>query len=465
MNAATDIEVVNVEAEQSVIGALLIKPDAFDRMSTPLRPAHFGRDDHRRIFAAITDLLATGKSVDLVSVADALESRGESERTGGLAYLADIANATPSAANIRHYAEIVVERAQLRALLAAAGDISDMARAAGMPIREKLDRAQQLMQSIVDGAAVSQPTPQPLAEVMKRHVSRIDARHNGEAQAVATGFKVLDRTLNGGLRPGQFVLIAARPSMGKTSLALQVADNVARDGRVALFCSQEMPEGDILDRLIAIKHRINLGDLVAGRLDDDGWSRISEAMRDSQQSRLHIDEQPALTLTDVATKARYVRRIAGRIDLVVVDYIQLMSGSGDNRNAELERISRGLKQLAKELAIPVIALAQLSRACESRTNRRPLMSDLRDSGALEQDADVVAFVYRDEQYNTDSPDKGTAEILIRKNRQGSTGDVRLAWISYCARFDDLDIDAYQRQRRDHDERPQARRRGFSDIPT
>ena len=460
----TPIETLSVEAEQGVIGALLLNPASFDRMTVPLRAEHFGREDHRRIFAAITDLMAAGQPSDLVSVGEALETRGESDKTGGFAYLAEIASGVTSVALIRRHAEIIVERAQLRALLCAAGDIADLAQSAGATVREKVDRAQALMQSVADGSATDRPTPQSLAEVMKRHIRRIDERHTGAVQAIPTGFAEIDRQLNGGLRAGQFALIAARPSMGKTSLALQIADNVARSGRVSLFCSQEMPEADIADRLIAIQKRVNLGRLVGAQLEDEDWSRITVVMQESLESTLYIDEQPALTLTDVATKARYVKRRKG-LDLIVVDYIQLMTGSGDNRNAELERISRGLKQLAKEMAVPVIALAQLSRACESRPNKRPMMSDLRDSGSLEQDADIVAFVYRDEQYSPDSPDKGTAEILIRKNRQGATGDVRLAWIDYCARFDDLDMSSYMAQRRDHEaSHPRTRgRRGFDDL--
>ena len=456
------IELVSVEAEQGVIGSLLLTAESYDRMAVPLRADHFGREDHRRIFAAITDLIAAGRPTDLVSVAEALETRGDFGSTGGFAYLAEIANNAHSAAMIRRHAEIVVERAQLRALLVAAGDITDLAQSAGMSVREKLDRAQQSIQAVADGAASDKPTPQVLADVMKRHVSRIEARHGGDVQAVSTGFSELDSLLNGGLRPGQFALIAARPSMGKTSLALQMAEHVGRTG-VSLFCSQEMPEADIADRLIAIQRRVNLGDLVGAKLTEEGWERLSMAVRDSLESHMHIDEQPALTLTDVATKARQVKRNAGRLDLVVVDYIQLMTGQGDNRNAELERISRGLKQLAKEMAVPVVALAQLNRGVESRPNKRPLMSDLRDSGSLEQDADIVAFIYRDEQYNPDSPDKGTAEILVKKNRQGATGEVRLAWVSYCARFDDLDMASFMAQRRDHESTKPQKRRGFDDY--
>lgn len=462
------IETLSLEAEQGVLGSLLLDASAFDRLATPLRPEHFGREDHRLIFAAITERIARGEPADILSVAETLDGRGLGRQTGGLAYLAEMANGTPSAVLIRRHAEIVVERSQLRSLLGAAGEIADVAQSRQLSVAEKLDRAQSLVQAVVEGTATSQPTPQPLAEVMKRHLVRIDERKAGRVQAVSTGFADLDRRLNGGLRPGQLVLVAARPAMGKTSLGLQMADAVTRAGRVALFCSQEMQEGDIADRLLAIQQRISLTSLTSGdEMTNEEWERVSVAVRDSMDSMLHVDEQAALTLTDVATKARQVKRKAGRLDLVVVDYIQLMSGRGDNRNAEIERISRGLKQLAKDMGVPVVALSQLSRECEKRPNKRPMTSDLRDSGALEQDADVILFVYRDEVYNPDSPDKGTAEILLRKNRQGGTGDVRLAWHGFCASFADLDHSAWDEQRRaeqarkEHD-RPMRRSRGGFD---
>lgn len=464
-----EIETVSLEAEQGVLGALMLDRGAIDRLAVPLRAEHFGREDHRKIFAAITECIARNEPADILSVAEALETRGEARQTGGLAYLAEIANGTPSAVLIRRHAEIVIERAQLRNLMSATGDILEMTRAPGMPVREKIDRAQALIQSVTDGVATNHPTPQRLSEVMKRHLVRLDERKAGQVQAVSTGFAALDRQLNGGLRAGQLVLIAARPSMGKTSLALQIADSVAQDGRVALFCSQEMPESDIADRLIAVQRRMNLGNLTSGEeMTREEWDKVTCAMRNSLDSTLHIDEQGSLTLTDVATKARRVKRTAGRLDLVVVDYIQLMSGAGDNRNAEIERISRGLKQLAKDLGIPVVALSQLSRECEKRPNKRPMNSDLRDSGSLEQDADIIAFVYRDEVYNPDSQDKGTAEILVRKNRQGAIGDVRLAWQGFCAAFADLDFAAWHESRRQEVERkerekPMRHRRGFDEF--
>lgn len=249
--------------------------------------------------------------------------------------------------------------------------------------------------------------------------------------------------------------------MGKTSLALQIAKHAAACGVQALVCSQEMPEADITDRLIATSHGIALARLVSGELSREEWSRYSEALVELHELPLYLDEQPAMTLLDVATKARKVLRTAGRLGLVVIDYLQLMSGTGDNRNAELERISRGLKQLAKEMSVPVLALSQLSRECEKRPNKRPLTSDLRDSGSLEQDADMILCLYRDEVYNPDSPDAGTAEILVRKNRQGRIGEARLAWRGECAAFGNLDAGAWQAERQRRQEQQAQDRHRFA----
>lgn len=259
---------------------------------------------------------------------------------------------------------------------------------------------------------------------------------------------MLDKQLNGGLRPGQFMLLAGRPAMGKTSLAMDIARHVSSSGRTVLFCSQEMSEKDVADRWVSASARISLERVVSGALDDDEWSAATAVIRAHMNDPLYIDEQPALRLSDVITKARRVQRESGSLSLIVVDYIQLMTGTGgDSRNSEIEVISRGMKELAKSMSCPVLCLSQLSRKVEERPNKRPMPSDLRDSGSLEQDADVIAFVYRDEVYNPDSPDRGTAEILIRKNRQGAIGDVRLAWQGAYASFGALDYAAYQDQRK------------------
>src|SRR5574337_690934 len=431
------VPMASVEAEQSVIGAVLIDNGAMDRIAAPLLAEHFSREDHRRIWRAILRLIGAGRPADVVTVFEAMESSGEASGCGGWAYLGEIAMATHSAANVRRYAEIVVERAALRSLAAASDEIAGLVADPSMTLGEKIQAAQGRVMAVQDAGSVRRTEPQHIRDALMRHTDVIDARQEGKVCGLQTGFDDLDRLLNGGLRAGQLVIVAARPGMGKTSLALQLAHHAAAAGTPALFLSQEMSEADITDRILAL-----------------------------HELPLYLDDQPALSLLDVASKARKVQRKVGRLGLLVIDYLQLMTGTGDNRNAELERISRGLKQLAKELGIPVVALSQLSRKCEERPNKRPMTSDLRDSGAIEQDADVIAFVYRDELYNPDSPDSGTAEILVRKNRQGRIGDARLAWRGECAAFGNLDAYAWQEMRRQEEDRramekPTHRRRsGF-----
>lgn len=462
------VPLVAIEAEQSVIGAVLLDNGALDRICVSLVAEHFSRDDHRRIWRAIQRLRGESKPADVVTVFAAMEASGEAEQSGGLAYLGEIAAATYSAANVRRYAEIVVERAVLRSLAAASEEIASLVADPSLSLTEKLQAAQGLVMTVADAGALRRTDPQCLKDALTRHCDVLEARHEGRVAGLPTGFDGLDRLLNGGLRAGQLIIVAGRPGMGKTSLAAQMGHHAAATGEPTLFLSQEMTEADITDRLLAATHGIALSSLVSGQLSDDGWRRVTAALGALNELPLYLDDQPALTLLDVATKARKVQRSAG-LGLLVIDYLQLMTGTGDNRNAELERISRGLKQLAKELSIPVIALSQLSRECEKRPNKRPMTSDLRDSGSLEQDADVILAIYRDDIYNPDSPDGGTAEVLVRKNRQGRIGDVRLAWRGECAAFGNLDTEAWAIQRRQEVERkalerPMARHRrgGFDD---
>src|SRR5574340_33975 len=457
----------SVEAEQSVIGAVLIDNGALDRIAAPLLAEHFSREDHRRIWRAIMRLIGAGRPADVVTVFEAMESSGEASICGGLAYLGEIAMATHSAANVRRYAEIVVERAALRSLAAASDEIAGLVADPSMTLGEKIQAAQGRVMAVQDAGSMRRTEPQHIRDALMRHTDVIDARQEGKVCGLPTGFDDLDRLLNGGLRAGQLVIVAARPGMGKTSLALQLAHHAAAAGTPALFLSQEMSEADITDRILSEIHGIPLSGLVSGQLRGEDWTRISSAIVALHELPLYLDDQPALSLLDVASKARKVQRKVGRLGLLVIDYLQLMSGTGDNRNAELERISRGLKQLAKELAVPVLALSQLSRECEKRPNKRPMTSDLRDSGAIEQDADVILALYQDVVYNPDSPDAGTAEVLVRKNRQGRIGEARLSWRGECAAFGNLDVEAWQTERRQRQEQQAAdthrfsrRRKGF-----
>jgi len=474
MSQAPRINALSQEAEQGVLGALLNDGEAFDRIAVSLRPEHFYREDHRLIFRTIAEAVASGKPADVLSVDNALKMQGKERAAGGFAYLVDLANSMPSSALIKRHAEIVVEHAQLRGLLAASGEIAQMAQEASITTAEKVARAQALIQAIGDNAALGKPTPQRLADAAARHMTRMQERTTGEEDAIPTGFTDLDLLLNGGFRRGQLVFIAGRPAMGKTSLALQMALAVAKHGQPALVCSQEMPERDLMDRVYALQSGVTLETIIKGNLVGQERDRINSASALFAQIPLFIDEQSSLTFLDVATKARYVRRQCNGLGLVVVDYLQLMAGQGDSRNdsrnTEIEQISRSLKALAKELRVPVVALSQLNRGLEQRPNKRPLLADLRDSGSIEQDGDIVMFIYRDEVYNEKSLDLGTAEILVRKHRQGRPGQVRLAWRGECTAFGDLDHSAWQEYRRVEKEKREAdkpmrrnRQKGFSDA--
>lgn len=432
----------HLHAEQSVLGALMLDNDAIDLIEVPLGEEHFGREDHRRIYRTITGLIASGKPADVVTVDAALGEIGLSAQCGGIAYLGEMAASVMSMVTIRRYAEIVVERATLRALMAASDQIATMALSPAMRLADKLVAAQGALMAVCDGASAKRREPQHIADILARHRVAMEERAAGKAPVISTGFGDLDDLLGGGLRPGQFVLVAARPGMGKSSLGLQIAQAAAARGITSLLCSQEMPEIELADRVVCIAGGIRM-DAIRGQKALNTWDmeRYDHTVRQMSATPLVMDDQPSLSLIDVATKARQVRRKRG-LGLLAIDYVQLMSGSGDSRNAELERISRGLKQLAKEMSIPVVAMAQLNRSLESRPDKRPHLSDLRDCGGLEQDADVVIAIYRDETYHSESLDKGTAELLVRKNRQGAMGDCRLAWQGEFARFAPLDVQAW-----------------------
>lgn len=420
-----------VDAEQAVLGSLLIDNAAIDRIAF-LEPAHFFRQAHRDLFTTIRSMLVRGRPVDIVTVAEELGSLADD--VGGIMYIGQLAQFVPTSANVRRYAETVIEKSQLRALLGAASRITEIVHEAG-DIDSKINRAQSEVMSLSDSA--QRRDPLPVREVLTYAIEAIDRRTAKQIDGFMTGIRDLDGRLHG-LKNGDFIIIAARPAMGKSTLAVQIAEHVARTGGTALVLSQEMSYQQLADRLIASAGRVSMSDIITGELTDEGWNRVSAAVGSLHELPLYLDDQASLTLADVCSKARMTKRKHG-LSLLVVDYLQLMTGNGNNRNTEIEEISRGLKSLAKELKIPVIALSQLSRECEKRANKRPMLSDLRDSGAIEQDADVVLFIYRDEIYNPDSMEKGIAEILIRKNRQGAIGDVRMVFAGEFSRFDDLAI--------------------------
>lgn len=432
----------SLEAEQSLIGGILLDNAAWERIADLVNDADFYRDDHRRIYRQIARLIDLGKPADVVTVFESLEKVGEAEQAGGLAYLAEIANNTPSAANIRRYAEIVRERAILRKLVAVGDDIAASAlSASGKDAKTLLDEAEAKVFEIAEAGARHASGFVSIQPILKQVVDRVqelyDRDNPTEVTGVPTGLVDLDEKTSG-LQPSDMIIVAGRPAMGKTTFALNVAEHVAVDCRlpVAIF-SMEMPGTQLATRFISSVGRIDQGKIRTGRLGDEDWQRLTAAMGKLYDAPLFIDETPGLNPIDLRARARRLSRQCGKLGLIVIDYLQLMTGTkeSDNRASELSEISRSIKSLAKELHVPIIALSQLNRSLEQRPNKRPVMSDLRESGAIEQDADIIMFIYRDEVYNPDSPDKGSAELIIGKHRNGPTGTVRMTFIGECTRFE------------------------------
>ncbi|MGI4938057.1 MAG: replicative DNA helicase [Janthinobacterium lividum] len=422
----------STEAEQYVIGALLLDNDAFDRIGD-LKAEHFYTYEHRLIYEAILRLVMANRGADVMTVSDAMQSNGKSG--GDVAYLHSLSSNTPGAANIARYADIVRDRAIKRGIVAMGHEIADLAEKPGQEASELVD----LLTSKLELLAQSRVKQEPVlaSDDLIAHIERIDNRYHGIGEvAISTGFVDIDRKLNGGLRRGGLYVIAARPKMGKTAFALNIAINLSVDHSV-LIQSMEMPKSEIHDRNLAALGRIPLDHLLdPTRLTDADWPAMTNAIMKIRDMKLYLDDQGGCTLMDIRMKAKQVKRRSG-LDALVIDYLQLMNGQGDNRNAQIEAITRGLKALAKELNIVVILLSQLNRKVEERPNKRPMPSDLRDSGSIEQDADVVMFLYRDEMYNPDSQDKGTCEVNIPLNRQGAPGTVALTYFGEQTRFESL----------------------------
>ena len=429
----------SVEAEQSVLGGLMLDGQAWDRIADKITADDFYRKEHRLIFTAIGALVEASSPADVVTVSEWLEKNNELQNTGGLAYLASLANNTPSAANIGAYANIVRERAILRNLIHTATRISTGAYSPeGRSAADILDFAERSIFEISEQGAHRRGGFAPIKSLLTKAVDRIDTlfRSDSAITGVSTGFKDLD-DMTSGLQPGDLVIVAGRPSMGKTSLAMNIAENTAVGSKlpVAIF-SMEMPGEQLAMRMMASLGRINAHKVRTGKLEDDDWPRLTHAIGMLAEAPMFIDDTPALTPLELRTRARRLKREHG-LGLIVVDYLQLMQApeSSENRATEISGITRSLKGLAKELGVPVVALSQLNRSLEQRPNKRPVMSDLRESGAIEQDADVIFFIYRDEVYNEDSQDKGTAEIIIGKQRNGPTGKVKLTFLGEYTRFE------------------------------
>lgn len=434
----------SIEAEQSLLGGLLIDNAAWEQAGDLVSEQDFYRDDHRLIYRHIARLIDLGKPADVVTVAESLEKHNEAERAGGLAYLAEIANSTPSAANIRRYGEIVRERAILRKLVTVGDEIAASAlNPSGRDAKELLDSAEAKVFEIAEAGARYSSGLELIKPIVKQVVERVqelyDRDNPNDITGVPTGLVGLDEKTSG-LQPSDMIIVAGRPAMGKTTLALNIAEHVAIDSGlpVAIF-SMEMPGTQLVTRFIASIGRIDQTKLRSGRLTEDDWQKLTLAIGKLYEAPIYIDETPGLNPIDLRARARRLARQCGKLGLIVIDYLQLMNGvrQSDNRAAELSDISRSVKSLAKELNVPIIALSQLNRSLEQRPNKRPVMSDLRESGAIEQDADIIMFIYRDEVYNPDSQDKGTAELIIGKHRNGPTGMVRLTFTGESTRFDNF----------------------------
>jgi len=434
----------SIESESSVLGGLLLDNGAWDRVGDLLKDVDFYRHEHRLIFTAIAQLVNASKPADVITVFEQLQTIGKAEEVGGLAYLNALAQYVPSASNIRRYAEIVRERGILRKLISASDEIATTAfNPQGMPVAKILDQAEQKIFKIGEEGSRMKQGFQSMDTLVVDLLDRVQemADNDNDVTGVPTGFIDLDR-MTSGLQAGDMVVLAARPSMGKTAFAVNIAEHVAlNEGLPVAIFSMEMGAAQLAVRIVGSIGRIDQGHLRTGKLSDEEWPRLTEAIERLRTISLHIDETPGLTPSELRANARRLARQCGKMGLIVVDYLQLMSGSNssgsDNRATELGEISRGLKMLAKELQCPVIALSQLNRSVEQRTDKRPMMSDLRESGAIEQDADIIMFIYRDDYYNKDSKDPGIAEVIIGKQRNGPTGTVRLAFLKPLTRFESL----------------------------
>lgn len=411
-----------IEVEQDLLGALMAHAGAIERIEADLQPAHFYRAEHQAIYAAIARLANQGRSCDSLAVVDVLEQSGQIEQAGGFAAVVALEAESASPANVRRHAEIVIERAMARQLAAAADEIVAIADDAA-PVKERIDAAQKRIMALSDTATLGGREPQLVGDLMPKYLAVVGERWERKGGGISTGFPDLDRRLGGGLAEGSLVILAGRPAMGKTALALQVAYNVADHGHTALVCSQEMQNTQLIDRAVSFVGRVPLAALLTGEgMTADDHDKYQAALSRISAAPLFLDEQGALKPADVRRKARKVKSKRG-LSVLVIDYLQLMVGDkdGENRTREVTQITQDLKALAKELSCCVIALSQLNRQVESRPNKRPIMSDLRESGSIEQDADVILAPYRDEYYNADSRYQGLAELLVLKNRQGASG--------------------------------------------
>jgi replicative DNA helicase len=434
----------SVEAEQSLLGALLLDNQAFDRVADVVSGEDFYRDDHRRIWRHVARLIEANKPADVVTVSESIDASEDKDKTGGPAYLGALAQNTPSALNIRRYAELVRERAVQRRLAQVATEIAETALSpAGKEVGQLLDEAESRIFQIAESGARRNQGLLEIKPVLAKVFEKIDHLYHrdnpSDVTGVPTGYVKIDE-MTSGLQPGDLVIVAARPSMGKTALALNIAEHVAVDNGlpVAIF-SMEMSSTQLAMRMLGSIARVDQHKMRTGRLNDKEWGDLSEAMGKLHETPIYIDEGGALTALEVRARARRLKRQYSKLGLIVIDYLQLMAATsqGENRATEISEISRSLKAMAKELEVPVVALSQLNRAVDQRPDRRPVMSDLRESGAIEQDADVIMFIYREVVYKPDLPEeqRGLAEVIIGKQRNGPIGTIKLTFLGKHTRFE------------------------------
>jgi len=429
----------NIDAEQSLLGAMLLTTDAITDATQIVDAHHFYVPAHQTIFAAITSLHSSGQPVDVVTVNDELKRQGVNDGVGGTGALMSLSAGTPAATNASHYARIVHDHAILRKLIVTAGEITDTAYSGPDDIQKAIDEAEASIFAIAQGQ--TNTTLSPINDLLAATLDDIETLYDqGDTiTGTPTGFADLDQ-LTAGLQPSNLVVVGARPAMGKTSFALNIAAHAALTAqRPVLLFSLEMSQLEITKRILCSHAQVDATKVRNGQLGDTDWQRLAAAITDLGTAQLWIDDNPNTTVAEMRGKARRLKAKAGDLGLVIIDYLQLMNGrtSAENRQVEISQISRNLKILARELDCPVLALSQLSRSLENRTDKRPMLADLRESGAIEQDADIVMFIYRDEIYHPDTPDKGQAEILIAKHRAGPTGQIRLAWLPHQTRFASL----------------------------
>lgn len=431
----------SIEAEQSVLGSMLIDKEVVPVVMEILKPEDFYRPDHREIYNVILELFDKAQPIDLITVSERLKLHGKLELVGGLEYLSNIATEVPTTANVKHYSKIVEEKALLRKLIKASSDIVDLGFNASEEVSYILDKAEQSVFDILQKR--SSQGFVPIKDVLVDTFNNLEEMYNnkGNITGIPTGFTDLDFKTSG-LHNSDLILIAARPAMGKTAFALNLAQNAAVNGHVpvAVF-SLEMSKDQLVNRILCSEAMVDSNKMKTGKLEDNDWQKVAKALAPLSEAPIYIDDTPGVSITEIRAKCRRLK-LEHNLGLVVIDYLQLMQGSGkkggENRQQEISEISRSLKILAKEINVPVICLSQLSRAPEARTDHRPILSDLRESGAIEQDADIVMFLYRDDYYNPETEKKNIAELIIAKHRNGSTGTVELVWLGQYTKFANLE---------------------------